>query len=174
MSRIALGSRLARPAHRALVCLMVLSTLSTACVPGSPAAPANGAPAAQLPSGSYYLRAMDGKTLPVSIGNGARIESGFVTADATNGAIVGWGESVGRGAAASMQLATGTARVLGADDADARIAAITWESSPADVRADSVRWSADSVIVYRTGTAPSAAGAGHRLVYTRATAADTL
>lgn len=117
------------------------------------------------------LRTLDGRGLPVTLATGARIESGFVAADSADPTLIGFGETVGQSFSSTAHLATGTARVLGEDYRNARIAAISWRGSAA-APADSVLWSMDSVIVYRTGAGPSIAGAGHRLVYTRATPAD--
>lgn len=153
--------------------LSCLALLATACLPASPTAPQAGRLSQQLPVGAYYLRTVDGAKLPLSLPGGLRIESGFLVSDSTDAGTVGFGESVGRDRSASVRLATGSARVVGQDHRAASIAQLTWKAD-AGVRADSVLWGADSVIVYRTGAAPSVAGAGHRLVYTRAIAADTI
>ena len=157
---------------RSLVSPLLVIALFAACVPANPLAP-GGSPPDRIPAGAYYLRTIDGHALPMTIAGGTRIESGFVAADSAETATVGFGESLGHAASSSSNLATGTARVLGQDAHNARIAAISWRTS-SGARADSVLWSVDSVIVYRTGAAPSAVGPGHRLVYTRATPADTL
>jgi hypothetical protein len=54
----------------------------------------------------------------------------------------------------------------------AQVVAISWRNAAAS--RDSVAWSRDSVVVHRSAPGLSAAGAGRRLVYTLATAADTL
>jgi hypothetical protein len=159
--------------HPRVVALFGLLSLLTGCIPSSPVAP-DGSAHDRVPPGAYYLRAIDGRRLPREIPGGERIESGFVVADSVTPGLIGFGESVARDASTSARLATGTARVIGQDYRNARIAAISWSAAPSSVAADSVLWSIDSVIVYRTGAAPSAAGAGHRLVYTRATPVDTL
>ena len=160
-----------RSAARFAVAAVTLLT-AAACLPASPTAP-DPASAARLPVGTYYLRSIDGGTLPRTLPGGLRIESGFVASDSIDATHVGFGESIARDRTASVRLATGTARVVAANARSGHVAAITWQA-PAASAGDSVRWSADSVIVYRTGVAPSVAGAGHRLVYTRAVAADTL
>jgi hypothetical protein len=156
---------------RALVGLLGAAALD-ACAHGSPVAP-DGVRYDRLPPGAYYLRTLDGQHLPATLRSGERIESGFVVADSIEPSLVGFGETVGRQASSTARLATGTARILGEDYRSARIAAISWHGRPG-ASADSVLWSMDSVIVYRTGSAPSLAGEGHRLIYTRATPADTL
>jgi hypothetical protein len=156
---------------RAFVGLLGAATLG-ACAHGSPVAP-DGVRHDRLPPGAYYLRTLDGQQLPATLRSGERIESGFVVADSIEPSLVGFGETVGRQTTSTARLATGTARILGEDYRSARIAAINWQGQP-DANADSVLWSMDSVIVYRTGRAPSLAGEGHRLIYTRATPADTL
>jgi hypothetical protein len=145
---------------------------ATACLPASPAAP-DASTGDHLPAGAFYLRTVDGSALPVSVAGGLRIESGFVVADSSTPGTVGFGESVSRDHAASVRLATGSAQVLGTAYTGARVAAVRWQAD-SQARADSVLWGRDSVIVYRTGVAPSIAGAGHRFIYTRATPADTL
>jgi hypothetical protein len=154
--------------------LLVLAPLAllAACVPANPVSP-EGATPDRLPAGAYYLRTIDGRSLPMTIGGGRRIESGFIVSDSMETATVGFGESLGQASSSSASLATGTARVIGQDARNGRIAAISWRDL-GGARADSVLWSVDSVIVYRTGAAPSAVGPGHRLVYTRATPGDTL
>lgn len=152
---------------------VAVAVLLAGCVPGNPVAPDRAA-SDRLPSGSYYLRTIDGRALPMTISGGGRIEAGFMVADSAETGLVGFGESIGRDASSSARLATGTARVLGQDYRSARIASISWQDAAAGARADSALWSADSVIVYRTGAGPSIAGAGHRLVYTRAIPSDTL
>jgi len=158
----------------------VVASLS-ACAdagPTSPAAPAGPSAAsallpARLAPGAYYLRTVDDRPLPLGLASGLRLESGFVVADSTEAQLVGWGESVGRDDAGSVRLTTGTARVLAdAPQGSAQVATISWRNAAAS--RDSVSWSRDSVIVHRSAAGLSAAGAGRRLVYTRATAADTL
>jgi hypothetical protein len=154
----------------AMMCVMGLM-MTTACLPSAnPAAPSSSAPTT-LPEGAFYLRTVDGTRLPVTVAGGMRIESGYVVTDASAPGAIGFGESVGRNSVASVRLATGTARVLGRERMGS-VAAVSWQAGT--TAADSVLWSADSVIVYRTGAAPSVAGAGHRFIYTRATPADTL
>jgi hypothetical protein len=159
-----------RPARSQFVIALV--ALCAGCVPANPVSP-DGATPDHLPAGAYFLRSIDGRSLPLTIAGGTRIESGFIVADSAESATVGFGESLGHASSSSASLATGTARVLGQDSRDGRIAAISWRSN-GSARADSVLWSVDSVIVYRTGAAPSAVGPGHRMIYTRATPADTL
>ena len=140
--------------------------------PGGPSAIAAAVPA-RLAAGSYYLRTVDGRPLPVALADGSRLESGFVVADSLDARLVGWGESLTRGSGSSVRLAAGTALVLGeAPDGGGRLASITWQNAAAS--RDSVTWGRDSVVVHRTGAGPSLAGAGRRLVYTRATSADML
>lgn len=166
---------------RAWLALAGAVTLLTACgdvAPTSPGAPAKPSAAstlspARLVPGAYYLRSVDDRRLPLSLASGLRLESGFVVADSTEAQLVGWGESVGRDDAGSVRLTTGTARVLAdAPPGGAQVVTISWRNAAAS--RDSVSWSRDSVIVHRSAQGLSAAGAGRRLVYTRATAADTL
>ena len=143
--------------------------------PGAPAGPsaASALSPARLVPGAYYLRSVDDRPLPLGLANGLQLASGFVVADSTDAQLVGWGESVGRADAGSVRLTTGTARVLaGAPHGGSQVATISWRNAAAT--RDSVSWSRDSVIVHRSAAGLSAAGAGRRLVYTRATAADTL
>lgn len=169
--RCASSPRFHRSAARLAVAVITLVT--SACLPATPTAP-DPASSAHLPVGTYFLRSIDGGALPVALPGGLRIESGFVVSDSIDAGLVGFGESIARDRTASVRLATGSARVLAADAHHGHVAAITWQATASAASADSVRWSADSVIVFRTGAAPSIAGAGHRLVYTRAIAADTL
>jgi hypothetical protein len=159
--------------HGLKMALCIPVFLLTACLPSSPLQP-NDSASQHLSAGAFYLRTVDGRALPVVAQNGLRIQSGYVVTDSTAPGVIGFGESVGHEHDASMRLATGSARVLGEAHGTARIAAVTWQADASAARADSVLWGADSVIVYRTGTAPSVAGAGHRFIYTRATPADTL
>ena len=163
--------RARRSAVRLALAVVLLG--SSACLPAAPTAP-DSASSAHLPVGTYYLRSIDGGALPISLPGGLRIESGFMVSDSVDAGLVGFGESIARERTSSVRLATGSARVLAADARHGHVAAITWQATASAANADSVRWSADSVIVFRTGAAPSIAGAGHRLVYTRTVAADTL
>lgn len=167
--------------RRSWFALAGMAALLGACADAAPTGP--GAPTgpsatsvispARLVPGAYYLRTVDDRQLPLSLAGGLRLESGYVIADSADAQLVGWGESVSRDAAGSVRLATGTARVLGdAPRGGAQVATITWRNAAAS--RDSVSWSRDSVIVHRSAQGLSAAGAGRRLVYTRATAADTL
>jgi hypothetical protein len=178
MATMQIARSLSKPPYRRHAVTKLSSVactlLTSACLPASPAGP-EGSTGGHLPAGAFYLRMVDEAALPVTVASGARIESGFVVADSANPGVVGFGESVGLGQTASVRLATGNARVLGHGHGTGRIAAITWRAGAGAgaARPDSVLWSSDSVIVYRTGAAPSVAGPGHRFIYTRATPADT-
>lgn len=170
-----------RRPSRAWIAFAGAVTLLTACGdaaptslggPVGPSAASTLSPA-RLAPGAYYLRSVDDRRLPLRLASGLQLESGFVVADSTDAQLVGWGESVGRDDAGSVRLATGMARVLAdAHPGAAQVATISWRNAAAS--RDSVSWSHDSVIVHRSAQGLSAAGAGRRLVYTRATAADTL
>ena len=170
-----------RPPRRRRIALLALASGLTACgdagvtspaVSAAPSATAAPAPA-RLSAGAYYLRTVDGRSLPLALANGQRLESGFVVADSVDAGLVGWGESVGGPHSSAVRLTTGTARVLAElAPSSAQVVAISWRNAAAS--RDSVAWSRDSVVVHRSAPGLSAAGAGRRLVYTLATAADTL
>lgn len=167
------------PLARSAPAIAGLALLLTACAGGTPTGPATiagpstvtAAAPGRLPAGSYFLRSVDGRPLPYTLASGMRVEAGFVVSDSADAQLVGWGESIAGSDASSVRLATGTAVVLGeAVRADTRVAAITWRTAAAT--RDSVSWGRDTVVVHRTGAGPSLTGAGHRLVYTRATDAE--
>lgn len=83
-------ARRARPiasfASRAALCAVALLA---ACAPGNPLSP-DGAVPDRVPAGAYYLRAIDGRALPMSLPDGLRIEAGFVVADSANAGTIGW------------------------------------------------------------------------------------
>jgi hypothetical protein len=162
-----------------LVALVAATCLLSGCVPMPTDATAqasanasNGAGARYLLPGAYFLRTVDGRPVPVAVGNGVTVTSAYVVADTTERSVIGWGEGVIKGSTSSARLGTGTARVLSQSPTGASIAVVSWGTSAAAL--DTVRWTPDSVIFARTVLYPSALGAGRRLVYTRVVAADTL